>query len=144
MRSIHTTEPRCCASSRHFVPANRAWGWMRAVGLEGDFSHGPLPWAVLSPWAQVWFSQAKITGWALPDVPAQGPGGEREARSGESRRAAKIKNSLQRSHVVISQWRRVKYSVWFNIWWKYPKPHGALPPAGCTDQHCLEPPNHLF
>lgn len=74
-------------------------------------------------------SQAGIARQILPYVAALGPEREREAQLGESRRAAKIKNSLRRSHVVISRWRRVKYSVWFNIWWKYPKPHAALPPT---------------
>lgn len=43
-------EPRRCASSRHFVPRRRAWGWVRAVGLEGDF--GPLTPSTSSssPW----------------------------------------------------------------------------------------------
>lgn len=78
--------------------------------------------------------QAQVALQTLPYVMALEPEGEREALLGKNRRAAKIKNSLQRSHIVISHWRRVKYSVWFNIWWKCAKPHAALPPLPYTSQ----------
>lgn len=88
----------------------RAW----PVALERDPSCGRLWSSETGERAGVGSqarSQAGIALQILPYVTALGPEGEREAQLGESRRAAKIKNSLQRSHVVISHWRRVKYSV---------------------------------
>lgn len=90
------------------------------LGASGVAVLGTGPWWVGDTAAVL--EAAGVGGEAAPPAPQRTPSaarcacagsrrGEREARLGESRRAAKIKNSLQRSHVVISHWRRVKYSV---------------------------------